>query len=128
MKRLVEFELEEGSVYMEVDEPAAPARLRKAGGKISDEPDELDEPVKAGRFKKALEQVRPAAEMVVEAFREINSPAEVGLEFAIKFNTKIGSFLLASADSETSFKVSLKWTNGPLSQAIGAEDEAKEPG
>lgn len=111
--RVVEFELEDGtSFYMEVDEPA-PSGPRKAGGDGED-----DEPVKVGRFRKALEQVRPAAEMVVEAFREVNTPAEIGLEFALKFNTKVGSFLFASADSEASFKVSLKWKNEPRSRTV----------
>ncbi len=124
MKRLVEFELEDGStVWMEIDE-SEPSGPRKAGGK------NLDGPTKFGRFKKTLDQVRPAAEMVVEAFREVNAPAEIGLEFALKFNTKVGSFLFASADSEASFKVSLKWTNEPRSrlEEVGLEEEAQAPG
>jgi len=120
MMRLVEFELEDGtSVCMEVDEPT-PSGPKKAGGEGAD-----GEPVKVGRFRKALEQVRPAAEMVVEAFREVNTPAEIGLEFSLKFNTKVGSFLFASADSEASFKVSLKWKNEPRSRTV---ESASAPG
>jgi hypothetical protein len=111
MKRLVEFDLEDGSsVYMEIDEPAAYSGLKRAGGKGVEK---SDAPENLGPFKKTLEQVRPAAEMVLGAFREMNAPAEIGLEFALKLNTQVGSFLFASADSEASFKVSLKWKNEP---------------
>ncbi len=40
----------------------------------------------------------------------MNTPDEIGLEFGLKFNAKTG-VIFASADSEATFKVSLKWTN-----------------
>ena len=52
----------------------------------------------------------PAAELVLNAFREMNTPDEIGLEFGVKFNASAGAFL-ASAGSEATFKVSLKWKN-----------------
>jgi len=47
----------------------------------------------------------------LKTFQEINTPAEINLEFGVKFNAKAG-FIFASADSEATFKVSLKWKNG----------------
>ena len=61
-------------------------------------------------FTEALARVRPAAEAVLQSLRDLNTPAEIGLEFGIKFNAKAG-VILASVDSEATFKVVLKWTN-----------------
>ncbi|MFP4033603.1 MAG: CU044_2847 family protein [Desulfococcaceae bacterium] len=38
-------------------------------------------------------------------------PDEIGMEFGIKFSAKFGTAILASANGETTFKVSMKWTN-----------------
>ncbi len=62
------------------------------------------------RFVEAIAQVKPAANAVFTVFREMNTPDEIGLESGIKFGAKAGAFL-ASADSEATFKVSLKWKN-----------------
>ncbi len=106
MKEIVEFELEDGSVaYMEVED-TRPSGLRKAGGTKKGE-----ETRKGGPLAKALRYVRPAAEAVVNSLREVNTPAEIELEFSLKFSTEVGSFLFASADAEATFKVVLKWTN-----------------
>lgn len=67
--------------------------------------------VEAGeRFDSALARLRPAAEKVLDAFRELNTPSEIQLEFGVKFGARAGA-IIASADSEATFKVSLKWQN-----------------
>ena len=48
--------------------------------------------------------------MVLQAFREMNTPDEIGLDFGIKFSAQAGA-IFASVDSEATFKVSLKWKN-----------------
>jgi hypothetical protein len=111
MKKIVEFDLADGSVaYMEVED-TRPSALRKAGGAKG------EETRKAGSLAKALRYVRPAAEAVVNSLREVNTPAEIALEFSLKFSSEVGSFLFASADAEATFKVALKWTNEPPAAA-----------
>ena len=61
-------------------------------------------------FVDAVDRIKPAAEVILNAFREMNTPDEIALEFGLKFNAKTG-VIFASADSEATFKVSLKWTN-----------------
>lgn len=105
MKHLVRFELEDGSpVYVEVEEREEDlGRRRVARG------DEATEQAES-RFTEAIARVRPAAEAVLNAFRELNTPQEIALEFGIKFNAKAG-VIIASVDSEATFKVALKWSN-----------------
>ena len=62
------------------------------------------------RFQQALSHLKPAAEMVLQAFREVNQPSEISLEFGIKLNGQIGA-VFASVNSEATFKVTLKWKN-----------------
>jgi hypothetical protein len=56
----------------------------------------------------ALARIKPAAQAVVNAFREVNTPDEIALELALTFNTKVGAFVFSS-DTQAVFKVSLKW-------------------
>ena len=106
MKQLVEFEIDGGSIFVEVDEVPANQDGRALRGKAqSGEGDSRTQ-----RFVDAVEKVRPAAEAVLKTFQEMSTPEEIGLEFGVKFNAKAGA-ILASVDSEATFKVSLKWTN-----------------
>jgi NTP-dependent ternary system trypsin peptidase co-occuring protein len=106
MKRLIEFEIDGGSIFVEADEVSLEKSGRVQRGRSSG--DEGDG--RAQRFVEAVEKVRPAAEAVLKAFQEMHTPDEIGLEFGIKFSAKAGA-ILASVDSEATFKVSLKWTN-----------------
>lgn len=47
---------------------------------------------------------------MLETFRELNTPDEIDLEFGIKLSGRLGA-LIASVDSEATFKVKLNWTN-----------------
>ncbi len=101
-KEILEFELDGQPVYVEVEKSASGTqRVSRSGDGIA----------KTGsRFTDAIAQVKPAAEAVLNAFREMNTPDEIGLEFGVKLNAKAGA-IFASASSEATFKVNLKWKN-----------------
>lgn len=103
-KEIVQFELADGSpVYVEVEERDAIGVQRVGRG---------DEAIAKAqdRFVDALDKIKPAAEMVLNTFRELNTPDEINLEFGVKLSGKLGA-LIASVDSEATFKVALKWKN-----------------
>jgi hypothetical protein len=103
MKNTIPFELEDGTiVHIETTDAATGAVRVGRGGQ---------EEKAAKRFKDALAHVKPAAETVLDAFKGMNEPAEIGLEFGLKFSAKLGTAVIASVDGEAAFKVSLKWTN-----------------
>ena len=121
MKKIVEFEVEGGPpVYVEVeaareedDEALAgfePVRRSLARGADQD---------RGGRWRGAIEQVRPAVEDVIEVFREVATPDEIGIEFSLKLNTRVNAFVFSS-DGEATFKVSLKWSNPKPASGGGA--------
>ena len=99
MKELVRLELEDGSaMFVEVEEG------RRATG-----PERLaahdKEWWEGGRLQRALAQVRPAAQAVLDAFRGVR-PDEVQVEFSLTFDTGVNTFVFSSA-TEGTFKVSL---------------------
>lgn len=73
-----------------------------------------------GRWRGALEQVRPAVEDMIDVFRAVATPEEVAVEFSLKFNGRVNAFVFSS-DSEATFKVSLKWTNQKAASGGGVE-------
>jgi hypothetical protein len=102
MKHIVQFDLADGSpVYVEVDEPESPAHQRVSVGGVEVEKAQ-------DRFVDAIRHIKPAAEGVLQTFRELHMPDEIHLEFGIKLSGKIGA-IIAAVDSEANFKVSLKW-------------------
>jgi hypothetical protein len=103
MKRIIEYKLDDGTpVYMEVEEADT------SQGRVSKRPDGVEEAT--DRFTATVNRIRPAAEVVLNAFREMSAPDEIGLEFGLKFNAKLG-VIFAGAGSEANFKVTLKWVN-----------------
>ncbi|MCP3964598.1 MAG: hypothetical protein GY719_42760 [bacterium] len=107
MKRLVEFELDDGTpVYVEINEES-PREIEKVGGRRGKD---TDDPPKGGSFEGAIGRIKPAAEAVLNAFREFNTPDEIALEFGMKIAGKTNAFVF-SADTEATFKVALKWAN-----------------
>ncbi len=99
MKQLVEYELEDGStILMEVDLPEAGIERAGRGDQI----------IKAKeRFGDALEQIKPVAQMVFSKLAGLSAD-EIGVEFGIKLGAKAGA-IIASADTEANFTVSLTW-------------------
>ncbi len=102
MKNILEFELDGKPVYMEVEEADGMRPVSRGG----------DEGIQKAetRFTEAIDRIRPAAEALLNSFREMNTPDEIGLDFGVKFSAKAGA-VFASVDSEATFKVSLKWKN-----------------
>lgn len=105
-KRVMEFKMDDGTpVYVEV---------AQADGYDAERVSRGGESVQRGfieaetRFTETISRVKPAAEYVLNAFREMNAPDQITLDFGVKFNAKAGA-VLASVDSEATFKVSLMW-------------------
>ncbi len=103
MKKLIEFELDGQPVYVEAE--VSDMEIQRVGRSGDDEPLQAE-----SRFADAVARIKPAAELMLDTFREMNTSGEIGLEFGLKFKAKTGA-VFASADSEATFKVSLKWTN-----------------
>lgn len=100
MKKLIEFA---DGITVEVDDKeSGPVTRSGAGG--SEKSDKTDQ-----RFQDALARVKPIAEGVIGKLRDLTvTPDEVNVEFGVKLSAKAG-VILASADSEANFKISLKW-------------------
>lgn len=106
-KRVVEFKLDEhddSCVFIEIDDSEEAYGIQR----VSRTQDGIEKA--ENRFTAAIAHVKPAAKKMLEAFQEMNTPDEIGLEFGVKFNAKAGA-ILASVDSQATFKVSLKWKN-----------------
>jgi hypothetical protein len=122
VKKIVEFEVEGGPpVYVEVEA----ARVEDDEALAGFEPVERSlargaDRERGGRWRAAIEQVRPAVEDVVEVFRRVATPDEIGVEFSLKLNTRVNAFVFSS-DGEATFKVSLKWSNPKEGGGGGAE-------
>lgn len=105
-KRVLEFKLNDDTpVYVEVAQGAGYDAERVSR---SDDGGTKSFIAAETRFTEAIARVKPAAEFVLNAFREMNEPDQIGLDFGIKFNAKAGA-VIASVDSEATFKVSLLW-------------------
>jgi hypothetical protein len=105
MRQLIQFALEDGSpVYMEVDAVEEDSQLV---GQVEEDIIQAKQ-----SFKEALAHVKPAAETVLNTFREMNAPDEINLEFGLKLSGAVGA-IFASAKSEANFRVLLKWKNQP---------------
>ena len=116
MKRLIQFEMEDGTpVFVESTEEQNREAETLLGGK-----DEKAAEKAAHKFEKSLAMIQPAAKAVLETFKEIQTPEEISLEFGLNLKAEAGA-VFASAASEASFKVNIKWTNKPK----GPETETK---
>lgn len=100
-RTIVKYELDGAPVYVEIETDDDLMLVAR---------DDSGVPTAQARFIEALAHVRPAVDAVLDAFRAANRPSEIALEFGVKFNVKLGA-VLASADSEATFKVNLKWVN-----------------
>lgn len=99
MKQLVEYELEDGStIIVEVDLPESGIERAARGDQI----------IKAKeRFADVLEQIKPVAHTVFSKWGGLSAD-EIGVQFGIKLGAKAG-VIIASADTEANFTVSLTW-------------------
>jgi Trypsin-co-occurring domain 1 len=105
VKRLVEFQLDEGGSFLvEVDEPADGAVVRGLGKDRSTLVESADK-----TFEQAIETVTPAARSLITRLRSIeDAPDEVGVEFGVQLSAQTGAFI-ASVAAEANFKVSMTW-------------------
>ena len=62
-----------------------------------------------GTIEEALDRVKPAAEAVLNAFKELNQPDEIGLEMGLQLKSGTRAFVI-SGEANATFKLSLKWT------------------
>ena len=61
-------------------------------------------------FEEALEQIKPAADVVIEKLRGMSvKPDEMEVTFGLKMSAEAGAFI-ASASTEANFTVLLRWT------------------
>lgn len=103
-KKLVRFQLADGSpVLAEVED-----LKNKANPKPQQAVSEIGQAQTS--FVKTIEPIRPAAEAVLNIFRQMNTPKEITLEFGIKLNESTGAVFTLMPD-EANFKVTLKWQN-----------------
>lgn len=103
MSEIVEFQLDSGDpVYVQVTETDHSFRQADAGSG----------PVKraSATFEAAIERVKPAAAAVVRAFKELNEPDEIGLEFGLSFKTEANAFVF-TGEANAAFKLTLTWKN-----------------
>jgi hypothetical protein len=105
-KHLIQYDLGDGTpIYIEAEEQGVKGRQFIGRGR------DTEEPIKAeSRFSEALTHIKPAAESVLQTFRDMNTPDEITLDFSLRFHAKLGA-IFASADSTATFKVMLKWKN-----------------
>ena len=117
MKQLVEYELEDGgTIIVEVDLPEAGIERAGRGDQI----------IKAKeRFADALEQIRPVAHTVLSKLGDLSAD-EIGVEFGIKLGAKAG-VIIACADTEANFTVSLTWKRGQPPSSSGTQLNSTNP-
>lgn len=112
MKNMIEFKLDNGeSAFMQLGETEVQTqqrqRVNRGGRGESDE----EEVIQAPRsFNDALKSIAPIGNALLSSLKDINTPDEISLEFAISFNGKAG-VIFSSVESEASFKVGIKWKN-----------------
>ncbi len=102
MKQLVEYKIDEANtIYVEVElSEAGVDRVSRAGDVVT----------AAMTFDETLEQIKPLVRTIASQLRSLaDSPDQFGVEFGIKLGAKAG-VIIASADVEANFKVSLSWT------------------
>ena len=111
VKRLVIFPTEHGGeIVIEVEEPAGTGTVRGA------RPDDVAERASKS-FEAALATIKPATSALLARVGDLaDQPTEVEIEFGIKLNAKFGA-VIASADAEAHFTVTLRWTR-PAGRAV----------
>ena len=104
MAKLIKYEMDGGSVVVEVDDDLVPAEARVSrAGYVETAQKKFDE---------ALAVVRPVADAVVAQVDSlIKAPDEFAVEFGIKFTAETGA-IIAKTGAEGSFKVSIVWKSG----------------
>lgn len=108
---MIEFKLENGeSAFMQVEESGLQTQDRQDVTRSSQDHEEERIVQAPKRFDEAIKCVAPIGNLLLSSLKEINTPDEINLEFAISFNGKAG-VVFSSIESEASFKVNITWKN-----------------
>ena len=99
-KQYIKYEVEGEVVYVEAESISS-----VIDDEISTDDDGL---IEGGKFHTAIKGLKPVANLVLGVLKDLNEPSEVQLEMGIKLGAKAG-IILASADSEATMKVTVKW-------------------
>lgn len=99
-KKYIKYEINGEAVYVEAESISS-----EIDDEISQDGDGL---IEGGKFETAVKGLKPIANAVMETLNDLNNPSEISLEMGIKFGAKTG-VILASADTEATMKVTLKW-------------------
>jgi hypothetical protein len=108
MKRLIEFDLQDGGVIVvEVDEPEPEGGFEltaRPGGIVT----------RTGQtFEDMLERIKPAASAIIGKLRGLSDPPdEMTVEFGLKMSAEAGA-VIAVAGAEANYKVTLSWKRKP---------------
>jgi hypothetical protein len=99
-KQYIKYEIDGETVYVEAE---------TLSSEINDEISRDDEGlIEGGKFQTAIKGIKPAADAVLDLLKQLKDPSEISLEMGIKLGAKAG-VILASADSEATMKVTVKW-------------------
>lgn len=106
MVKMIELVWDDGSkVTAEITEPGEGQEGTGRAGRL-----EKVQQLTQQAFEKAMSQLKPIAQTVMGTLKELNNPIEVGVEFGVKLSAETG-VVIASAQAEANFKISLKWKN-----------------
>ena len=116
MKRLVEFQLQDGStIVVETEESEEMARVTRTARQQVDVIEEAKH-----TFEAALEKIRVATEGAIAKLRNLGEkPDEVTMEFGFNLNAQLGA-IIASTSAEANYKVTLTWSSKPSGEASSA--------
>jgi len=104
--KIIELVWEDGTkVAAEVTEPGEDQEGTERSGRL-----EKVQQLTQQAFEKAMGQLKPIAQTVMATLKELNNPSEVAVEFGVKLSAETG-VVIASAQAEANFKISLKWKN-----------------
>ncbi|MGH3392189.1 MAG: CU044_2847 family protein [Actinomadura sp.] len=105
MNGLLRWEMEKGSVVVEVDDKEPGFRSAALDGAVRQA---------SVRFEDALTDIRRAAERTLRTFRDKTlNPDGVEIEFGVKFNAAAGA-VIARAAADAHLKVKLTWSQGDV--------------
>lgn len=99
-KQYIKYEVEGETVYVEAEPISS-----EIDDAISKDDDGV---IEGGKFQTAIKGIKPVADSVLEVLKQLKDPSEIALEMGIKLGAKAG-VVLASADSEATMKVTIKW-------------------
>jgi hypothetical protein len=127
--RYIEFPLEDGGSIL-IETPDQQEKVQSGFVKAGQGESGRDLAVQASRsFDASVENVRKAAELLVNNLRAISSPPdEMTVSFGLKASGDLGSLAIGKVGAETNYAVTLKWRKEDKKAEEGkAADKKSEP-